>query len=153
MLFRSAMKRLGKLSASAEAWLEAMLWACPAVAIWWPPNAKSTLKQRRACFEFCCDEHQQSPFGSADPTHPRSRDHFQHPSGNSLRLFYTLAHTVQRGQFEKACGKPFQEMLLLVDAPDRWPEPLDSVPGVLSSSAEDGPVFEALEDDVLISPG
>jgi hypothetical protein len=150
-----AMKRLGKLPEHAGAWLEAMLWACPAVAIWWPLTATSTSRQRRQCFEFHWDESQTSPFGSADPTKtvPHPTEHFRHPYDNSLRLFYALAHTVQRGQFEKACGKPFQEMLLLVDAPDRWPVPLDSVPGVLTSSAEDGPVFEALEDDVLISPG
>ncbi|MFN7898156.1 MAG: hypothetical protein ACK5N0_00630 [Synechococcaceae cyanobacterium] len=150
-----AMKRLGSLPEVADSWLKGMLWSCPAVAIWWPPTAKSTLQQRRQCFEFRCQESEIKPFGSAQPAQakPHATDHFHHPAvDNSLRLFFDLATTVFQGQFERHCGKPFQEMVLLVDSPDRWPEPLDYAPGQRSRSADDGDVVDVPQDDILISP-
>jgi hypothetical protein len=44
-------------------------------------------------------------------------------------------------------------MVLLVDSPDRWPEPLDYAPGHWSRSADGSDVVDATEDDILISPG
>jgi hypothetical protein len=42
---------------------------------------------------------------------------------------------------------------LLVDSPDRWPEPLDYAPGHRSRSADGGDVVDVPQDDILISPG
>jgi hypothetical protein len=152
-----AMKRLGPLPEVSDSWLMGMLWSCPAVAIWWPPTASSTPEQRRQCFEICYAESEIRPFGSAPPSEelkPHATDHFHHPAAdNSLRLFFDLATTVLRGQFEHECGQSFEEMVLLVDCPDRWPVPLDYAPGHWSRSADGGDVVDAREDDILISPG
>jgi hypothetical protein len=151
-----AMKRLGKLPETADPWLQAMLWACPAIAIWWRPNATSTSKQRCKCFEFCPAESETKPFGFALPTEegPHPIERFHHPAvNNSLRLFFDLATTLHQGLTQDEYSKPFQEMVLLVDSPDRWPEPLDYAPGHWSRSADGSDVVDATEDDILISPG
>ena len=111
-------------------WHSQVINACPAVALWWRPGSSSTKEERESFFKFQgeCGE---PPFGaSAPPTEPNDQESFFHRSG-PLELFHTLARTVLVGltqpdqtEVTKVC----RELVLLVDAADRWPPSLEKGP-------------------------
>lgn len=94
-----------------------------------------------------------TPFGlkESDPKNPQS-DPFDHPDASDpLKLFYSLASAVYRGQFNKDdSGQAFREMVLLVDSHERWPPPLDRSP--VSQASPDGSGALDIDADEMLMP-
>jgi hypothetical protein len=153
-----AMKRLANLPAcpdQRQQWIERLLMACPAIALWWRPTAESSFQQRHDSFTFSCRDSDANPFGAGQPSadHPPRTDSFSHPAANNpLRLFFALASTVFHGQLEEEeRAQPFREMVLLVDSPDRWPPPVDASFS-RRESGEDGGAVTVFSEEACLPP-
>ncbi len=149
-------KRIANMPTDPElrlCWHSQVINACPAVALWWRPGSSSTKKERESFFKFQgeCGE---PPFGaSTPPADLVDQERFSHRSG-PLELFHTLARTVLVGltkpdlaELNKVC----KELVLLVDAADRWPPPLDKAPDPDLAQRPDGSdaVFMVQADEIL----
>jgi hypothetical protein len=154
-----AMKRLTNLPAcpdQRQKWIEKLVNACPAIALWWRPTAESSFQQRHDSFTFSCRDSGANPFGAAQPSAaplPPPIDSFSHPAAsNPLRLFFALASTVFHGQLEEEeRAQPFREMVLLVDSPDRWPPPVDASFS-RRESGEDGGAVTVFSEEACLPP-
>jgi hypothetical protein len=133
-------------------WLDELVLACPAVALWWRPQPRCSQKQRLESLLFSCRESGPNPFGSSEPCdQDQQTDPFTHPAASDpLKLFFSLASTVFLGQFEEKHAAAFRGLVLLVDSADRWPPPVDHAPGK-SEPGSDGGVLSVSVEDIHMS--
>ncbi len=151
-----ALKRATNLPACPklqQKWLGSMIWACPAVALWWRPKARSSQAERRESLRLSRGGNDQ-PFGSSQLSgqQPAHVDHFTHPhTSNPLKLFHSFAEAVFHGRRSKEHARAFGELVLLMDSEERWPPPIDSSPFTQRTSAQGEEVITAREEEILFS--
>jgi hypothetical protein len=135
-------------------WINELISASPAIALWWRSGAKSQKARRQVCFEAACPENGVRPFGLSTPQahEPHPSDPFTHPYiQQPLRLFHALASVQHHGQIGPGpTAQAFREMVILVDCVDRWPPPLDVSPARQPDSGQPGLVIVDV-DEIHIS--
>lgn len=135
-------------------WINELISASPAIALWWRSGAKSQNAKRQGCFEAACPENGVRPFGLSTPQahEPHPSDPFTHPYiQQPLRLFHALASVQHHGQIGPGpTAQAFREMVILVDCVDRWPPPLDVSPARQPDSGQPGLVIVDV-DEIHIS--
>lgn len=135
-------------------WINELISASPAVALWWRSGAKSQKARRQVCFEATCPEGGVRLFGLSTPQahEPHPSDPFTHPYiQQPLRLFHALASVQHHGQIGPGpTAQAFREMVILVDCVDRWPPPLDVSPARQLDSGQPGLVIVDV-DEIHIS--
>lgn len=135
-------------------WINELISASPAIALWWRSGAKSQKAKRQVCFEAACPENGVRPFGLSTPQahEPHPSDPFTHPYiQQPLRLFHALASVQHHGQIGPGpTAQAFREMVILVDCVDRWPPPLDVSPARQPDSGQPGLVIVDV-DEIHIS--
>jgi hypothetical protein len=148
-----ALKRLANLPSCPrlrQKWLDQMIWACPAVALWWRPQARSSQAKRCASVRFLRGERAIPPDADQVPS-DQSRgqpEPFTHPeTANPLRLFHAFAATVSDGRRSPKHSQAFRELVLLMDSEERWPPPLVSLP-VMERPSDPGGRIKVSQDDI-----
>jgi hypothetical protein len=130
-------------------WMEQMVWASPAVALWWRPMGHNSMKRRIESLQFSCPDSGPNPFGCSAPS---DNDVFSLlPTHAPLKLFFALASTLFHGQFEEQ-SQALRDAALLVDSSDRWPRPVDHAPSVTPTPGEEGGVRNVPGEEILMSP-
>ncbi|MFM1800439.1 MAG: vWA-MoxR associated protein C-terminal domain [Cyanobacteriota bacterium] len=135
-------------------WVDQMIWACPAVALWWRPRAKTREDQRHDVVRAFCGAHRN---GAAAPQHsdpsPDQNAPFTHPdTANPLRLFHAFASMVFEGRLSTDIdtARAFRELVVLMDSEERWPPPLVCPPSPERASPPGGPI-SAPRDEICFS--
>jgi hypothetical protein len=122
-----------------QVWLDQMIWACPAVALWWRPRAKTSEEKRQEAVRVFCGEHSNG-VATTQPSDPPPDQNvpFTHPdTANPLRLFHAFASEVFEGRLaaDAAMARSFRELVVLMDSEERWPPPLVCPPAAERPSA------------------
>lgn len=140
-----------------QAWLNQLINACPAVAIWWKPGAQSTEFQREGTLRSWQEE---SRTGSAvvKPLEKElaateklaHNDPFFHPHITTpLRFFHALASAVFYGRHSDDHALAFREVILLMDSVERWPPRRDFEPVFERKSVKGEKVVIVSEEGLL----
>ena len=136
-----------------QKWLDRMIWACPAVALWWRPMARSTQTTRRESLRLSCGE-KGPPLGSHQVSEhqPAHGDPFTHPdTASPLKLFHAFASAVFHGRRSSVHSRAFRELVLLMDSEERWPPPLDCSPSIGRVSEQGGGDITVPEEEIYYS--
>lgn len=151
-----ALKRAANLPTCPQLqqkWLDRMIWACPAVALWWRPKAQCGQIKRRESLQFSCGEHDQLfGFSQLAADQPAHADRFMHPGTDSpLKLFHAFANTVFHGRRSPVHSQAFRDLVLLMDSEERWPPPVDASLSIQRRTEEGRDVITAHRDEILYS--
>ncbi len=136
-----------------DAWLSQVINACPAVAIWWRPGAKSSKAAREHALRFRHDDHH-AHFGVDKPAESAlaHEDPFLHPHvASPLRLFHAMATAVFHGRRSTQHGRALNEMVLLTESVERWPPRRDFEPVIDYRADQRGTTIRVSREDVLYS--
>jgi hypothetical protein len=130
---------LPRSSPMREAWLNQVINACPAVAIWWRSGARSRQAEREQALRFCHDDHAQSGVDQPAESALAHEDPFLHPHVTSpLRLFHAMATAVFHGRRSAEHGRALSEVVVLMESVERWPPRRDLEPVIERRSDQRG---------------
>ncbi|MFN9645001.1 MAG: hypothetical protein ACK6BG_07765 [Cyanobacteriota bacterium] len=140
-----------------QTWLNQVINACPAVAIWWRPGAQSSDAQREESLRFWQEE---SRRGSAVVKSSEKQlvakkklahnDPFFHPHVTTpLKLFHALASAIFLGRHSDDHSLAFKEVVLLMDSVERWPPRRDFEPLFERKSVQGVTVVNVSDEGLL----